>query len=80
MMLREVGHKYTKKDDTDQAVSAHVKRYERRIDVHGEDEIEDVGGGEARASRTGSFYIKEAHGERPTERSGWNTVVANMSW
>ena len=78
-MLREVGHEYTEKDETAETVSAQVKRCERRIDVHGEDEIEDVGGGEARASSTGWFYLKEAHGERRTERSGWNTVVAKMS-
>ena len=70
MMLREVGHEYSEKDETDKAVSAQVKRCGRRIDVHGEDEIEDVGGGEARASSTGSFYLKEAHGERPNECSG----------
>ena len=69
MMLREVGHEYAEKYETDETVSAQVKRCERRIDVHGEDEIEDVWGGEARASSTGLFYLEEAHGERPNERS-----------
>ena len=65
-MLREVGHEDAEKDETGETVSAQVKRCERRIDVHGEDEIEDVRGGEVRASSTGSFYLKEAHSERPT--------------
>ena len=78
-MLWEVGHEYTEKDETDETVSAQVKRCGRRIYVHGEDEIEDVGGGKARASSTGSFYLKEAHGERPTECSEWSVVVAQTS-
>ena len=74
-MLREVGHEYTEKDETDETISGQVKRCERRIDVHGEDEIEDVWGGEARASSTGLLYLKEAHGERPTECSEWNILL-----
>ena len=66
MMLWEVGNEDTEKDETDETISAQVKGCERRIDVHGEDEIEDVRGGEARAGITGSFYLKGAHSERST--------------
>ncbi len=63
MMLWEVGNEDTEKDETDQVVRGQVKVWERRIDVHGEDKVEDVWGGEVGARAAGwSVYLVGAHG------------------
>lgn len=62
-MLWEVGDKDTEKDETDEIVSGYVNGWDRRIDVHGEDEVKDVWGGEVGASAAGRLvYPVGAHG------------------
>lgn len=52
-MLWQVGYEDTEKDESEEIVSGYVKVRKRRIEVHGEDEVEDVWSGEVGARCAG---------------------------
>lgn len=65
MMLWEIGDEDAKEDETDEIVSGYVQVWKRMIDVHGEDEVEDIWRGEVGASTAGWFVcLIGAHGGR----------------
>lgn len=62
-MLWQIGYEDTEQDESDEIISGYVQFPEWRTEVHGEDEVEDVWGGEVGASSAGwSFNLVGAHG------------------
>ncbi len=65
MMLWKIRDENTKEDETNENVSGKIEYWERRdIDIHGEDEVENVWGGEVGASTASCLiYLVWTHGE-----------------
>ena len=62
-MLWQVGDENPEQYQTNEIIGDWVKYWERRVDVHREDEIKDVWGGELGASTVGSLVcLVRIHG------------------